>query len=76
LRSAADIGSAVGAVVNSRKMAKHFALEIRDGHLAWRRRNETIEAEARLDASTASMSSAPTSGRASRRRRGGSSFLA
>jgi hypothetical protein len=49
LRSAAEIGLAVGAVVDSRKMAKHFALEIRDGHLAWRRRNETIEAEARLD---------------------------
>src|SRR5262249_6539248 len=49
LRSAAEIGLAVGAVVNSRKMAKHFLLEIHDGHLAWRRRNETIEAEARLD---------------------------
>ena len=49
LHSAAEIGLAVGAVVNSRKMAKHFDLEIRDGYLAWRRRTAAIEAEARLD---------------------------
>ena len=49
LRSAAEIGLAVGAVVNSRKMAKHFDLEIRDGYLAWRRRTAAIDAEARLD---------------------------
>jgi len=49
LRSAAEIGLAVGGVVNSRKMAKHLAIEIRDGHFAFQRRIEQIEAEARLD---------------------------
>ena len=49
LRGAAEIGLAVGAVVNSRKMAKHFAIEIRDGHFAFQRRTEQIEQEARLD---------------------------
>jgi Transposase DDE domain len=49
LRKAAEIGMAVGAVLDARKMAKHFAVEIRDGHLSWRRRTDEIEAEARLD---------------------------
>jgi transposase len=49
LRNAAEIGLAVGAVLDSKKMAKHFALEIRDGHLAWQRRSERIAEEARLD---------------------------
>src|ERR1700730_648868 len=49
LRTAADIGLAVGAVVNLKKMAKHFAIEIRDGYFAWRRRDDQIAAEARLD---------------------------
>ena len=49
MRSAAEIGLAVGGVVNSRKMAKHLAIEIRDGHFAFQRRIEQIEAEARLD---------------------------
>ena len=49
LRNAAEIGLAVGAVLNSKKMAKHFALEIRDGHLSWQRRSDRIAEEARLD---------------------------
>lgn len=49
LRSAADIGMAVGAVLDSRKMAKHFAVDIRDGHLSFQRRSDRIEDEARLD---------------------------
>ena len=49
LRGAAEIGLAVGAVLDSKKMAKHFAIEIRDGSLAWRRRSERIAEEARLD---------------------------
>jgi hypothetical protein len=40
---------AVGGVVNSRKMAKHFAAEIRDGHFAFQRRTQQIKQEARLD---------------------------
>jgi hypothetical protein len=49
LHSAAEIGLAVGAVLDSRKMAKHFDVEIRDGVLTWRRRIEQIAQEARLD---------------------------
>jgi transposase len=49
LKSAADIGMAVGAVVNRKKMAKHFDVEVSDGYLAWQRRIEQIEEEARLD---------------------------
>jgi len=49
LRDAAEIGLAVGAILNKRKMAKHFVVTIRDGHLSWHRRLDQIEAEARLD---------------------------
>jgi transposase len=49
LKSAAEIGVAVGAVIDKRKMAKHFAVEIRDGHLSFKRRADRIEEEARLD---------------------------
>jgi hypothetical protein len=49
LRGAAAIGMAVGAVVNSRKVGKHFAVEIGEHSLAFRRRTGQIEQEARLD---------------------------
>jgi transposase len=49
LKSAAEIGMAVGAVIDKRRMAKHFAVDIRDGHLSFKRRADQIEAEARLD---------------------------
>ncbi len=49
LRDAAEIGLAVGAVLNKRKVAKHFVVTIRDGDLSWQRRLDQIEAEARLD---------------------------
>src|SRR6202162_4748244 len=49
LRGAAEIGMAVGAVINAKKMAKHFAIEIRDDHLSYLRRLDRIEEEARLD---------------------------
>jgi transposase len=49
LRGAAEIGLAVGAVLNKRKMAKHFVVTIGDGHLSWQRRLDQIETEARLD---------------------------
>lgn len=49
LRDAAEIGLAVGAVLDRKKMAKHFDVEIGDGSLAWRRRIDRIEEEARLD---------------------------
>jgi hypothetical protein len=49
LSTAAEIGLAVGEVVNARKMAKHFALDIRDGHFSWTRKTDQIAAEAKLD---------------------------
>ena len=33
--TAAEIGVRVGKIINHYKMAKHFILTIRDGHLAW-----------------------------------------
>jgi transposase len=49
LKSAGEIGVAVGAVIDSRKMAKHFAIDIREAHFSFRRRTLQIEEEARLD---------------------------
>jgi hypothetical protein len=49
LRAAVEIGLAVGEVVNAKKMAKHFALDIRDGHFSWARKVDQIAAEAKLD---------------------------
>jgi hypothetical protein len=46
---AAKIGLAVGAVIDKRKMKKHFALTIAHGRFAFARREEEIAAEARLD---------------------------
>ncbi|MHB1018560.1 MAG: IS1634 family transposase [Coriobacteriia bacterium] len=49
LRSAAAIGLRAGRVVNAKKMAKHFELEIADGVFAAHRREPEIAAEAALD---------------------------
>src|SRR5262249_34834206 len=49
LKQAADIGMAVGAVLNRKKMAKHFDVEVADGCLSWQRRIEQIAEEERLD---------------------------
>jgi transposase len=46
---AAAIGLAVGAVINKNKMKKHVVLDIADGRFAFRRREDEIAAEARLD---------------------------
>ena len=43
------IGQRVGRVVNKYKVAKHFELEIADGHFTHQRKTEQIEAEAALD---------------------------
>jgi hypothetical protein len=49
LRSGAAIGLRVGRVIDARKMAKHFELDVGDGVFAYRRRAEAIAAEAALD---------------------------
>ena len=47
--TAAEIGQKAGRVMHRFKMAKHFQLDIQDGHFAYQRDAESIEAEARLD---------------------------
>ena len=49
LRGQAEIGLAVGAVLNKHKMAKHFTLDIADSHFGFARNIEQIAAEAALD---------------------------
>jgi hypothetical protein len=49
LHGEAEIGLAVGAVVNKRKVKKHFQLEIADDRFAYRRKQEQIADEAALD---------------------------
>jgi hypothetical protein len=47
--SAGKIGERVGRVVNKRKMAKHFTLEIDDGSFSFKRNQAQIDEEALLD---------------------------
>ena len=49
LHTAAEIGLAVGAVLDSRKVGKHFVLDIADGRFSFRRDARKIADEARLD---------------------------
>jgi hypothetical protein len=49
LRGRAEIGLAVGAVIDTHKMRKHFELTITDHGFSFRRRPDSIEREARLD---------------------------
>src|ERR1019366_1667146 len=49
LRGAAEIGRAVGTVIGKRKMAKHFVIEITDKTFSFARKQDQIDAEARLD---------------------------
>jgi hypothetical protein len=49
LQGAAEIGLAVGAVLDKRKMAKHYELAITGTSFTWRRKDAAIAAEARLD---------------------------
>ena len=49
LRGKAEIGLKVGAVLDKHKMAKHYELSIAEASLAWRRKDDAIVAEARLD---------------------------
>jgi hypothetical protein len=49
LRGKDSIGLAVGKVINNKKVAKHFIVEITDDGIAWRRDEHKIAAEATLD---------------------------
>jgi hypothetical protein len=49
LRGMAEIGLQVGAVLDKHKMGKHYDLRITDTAFTYRRKEEAIAAEARLD---------------------------
>jgi hypothetical protein len=49
LRGKDNIGLAAGKVINKKKVAKHFIIDIRDGGLTWRRDEQKIADEAALD---------------------------
>ena len=59
LRGAAEIGLAVGAVLDKHKMAKHFELTISDAGFAYARKTEAIAEEAALDGLYAVRTSLP-----------------
>jgi hypothetical protein len=61
LRGAAQIGVAVGAVLDKHKMAKHFQLTISDAGFAYARKIEAIAEEAALDGLYAVRTSLPKS---------------
>ena len=47
--TAAEIGVRAGKIINHYKVAKHFTLTIRDGHLEWSRKQSAITNEEMLD---------------------------
>ena len=47
--TAAEIGVRAGKIINHYKVAKHFTLTIRDGHLGWARKDSAITNEEMLD---------------------------
>ena len=49
LKGAGAIGLRAGRVVDAKKMAKHFELQIGESHFAYRRKVDAIAAEAALD---------------------------
>jgi len=49
LKDPDKIGIRVGKVIDKRKVAKHFILDVGPGRLAWRRDEDKIAAEAALD---------------------------
>ena len=44
-----EIGVAAGRVINKRKVARHFLLDIGEGRISWRRDQASIDAEALTD---------------------------
>src|SRR3954454_7033529 len=47
--TAAEIGVRAGKIIDHYKVAKHFILTIRDGHLGWSRKQDAITKEEMLD---------------------------
>jgi hypothetical protein len=61
LKDPGKIGLRAGKVINKRKVAKHFLLDIGPGRLAWSRDEEKIAAEAALDGIYVIRTSVPAS---------------
>jgi hypothetical protein len=61
LKDPDKIGIRVGKVINKRKVAKHFLLDIGPGRLAWTRDEDKIAAEAALDGIYVIRTSVPAS---------------
>ncbi len=61
LKDPDKIGIRAGKVINKRKVAKHFILDIGPGRLAWRRDEDKIAAEAALDGIYVIRTSVPAS---------------
>ena len=49
LKDPDKIGVAAGKIVNKRKVARHFLLDIGEGRISWRRDQDNIDAEAATD---------------------------
>src|SRR5262249_10639424 len=49
IKDPAAIGLRAGKVLNKRKMAKHFTLDISEGRITWQRDQASIDAEAATD---------------------------
>ena len=49
LQTVKEIGIAVGKVINKHKVAKHFEVDIKESFLAFQRKQDSIDAEAKLD---------------------------
>jgi len=49
LKDPDKIGVAAGKILNKRKVAKHFLLDIGEGRISWRRDQDSIDAEALTD---------------------------
>lgn len=49
LRTIKEIGIAVGKVINKYKVGKHFEIDITESFLAFQRKQESIDTEAKLD---------------------------
>jgi len=59
LRTVKETGIAVGKVINKYKVGKHFEIDIKEGFLAFQRKQESIDAEAKLDGIYIIRTSAP-----------------
>ena len=49
MRTVKEIGIAVGKIINKYKVGKHFEIDIKESFLAFQRKQEPIDTEAKLD---------------------------